>query len=388
LPQVDALDATATLAEQHRTVTLPGGALHLAWRESGWRLDDLCDFAARENTRRGFLIVSRVLGRHVPTRPDVMRASSDALAARLPGDFAGPVLFVGMAETAITLGQSVQEAYARETGRGDCSYIHSTRQRIGQSELLCFDEPHSHASAHLLYAPEALGGLAALADVRTLVLVDDEVSTGRTFVNLAQSLASYLPRLERLCVAVLTDWTGGDCFLSRLPVPASTHALLHGGYRWVGDPLDIKSAAASVPTNQLGHLDQRVNYGRLGLTAAPRALANFRQRLGSDLPHALHVIGTGELHYPAFLLAELLAAEGHDVLVQATTRSPARLGGAITARSNFADNYGTGVANYLYNLDQSAGRARIVCHETPLSTLDPALLAAPGTRTLDFGDVA
>lgn len=376
-----AFDFSAGLGARSRAVTLPNGTLHLLWRECDWPLDRLCAFAARENRRRGFLIVSRVLGRHIPARPSEMRAASDALARRVPLDLPGPVLFVGMAETAIALGQSVHAAWSGLSGRSDALYLHSTRQLLGREPLVRFEEPHSHASSHLIYAPDCTGWAGGLEQVRSLVLVDDEVTTGNTFVNLAARLAPHLPRLERIEVAVLTDWTGGDGFLDAMPARASVHSLLAGTLAWEGE--GSENAAVEPCTGQLGKLEQKVNYGRLGTLGLTPCHAALCAALPPNHDNPLLVIGTGELHYPAFRLAEALEADGHDVLVQATTRSPARVGAAICSVLRLSDNYQTGVANFLYNTQRTAARRRIVCHETPASSLDPALVR-PGDHAIDF----
>ena len=66
--------------------------------------EDLFGFAERCNPKRSFLFVSKVLGRHIPVRPSAMNAAYDDLAAQIPDDLPGPILFTGMAETAIGMG--------------------------------------------------------------------------------------------------------------------------------------------------------------------------------------------------------------------------------------------------------------------------------------------
>jgi hypothetical protein len=77
-----------------------------------------------------------------------------------------------------------------------------------------------------------------------------------------------------------------------------------------------------------------------------------------------------------FRLAERLEQAGTDVVVQATSRSPARIAGAISSALTFADNYRTGVPNFLYNADRQDGRATWICHETGAPSIDPALIQA------------
>ena len=79
-----------------------------------------------------------------------------------------------------------------------------------------------------------------------------------------------------------------------------------------------------------------------------------------------------------------LAAMGHDVVVQSTTRSPVQLSEALKSRLTFADNYSTGIANYAYNLDLNDGRITLICHETPLGSIDPDLVAQLDARLICF----
>lgn len=91
----------------------------MSMRKEELPLPEICDFALRHNARRRFLFVSKVLGRHMPTRPVAMQDVASRLADKISIDPAdGPVLFVGMAETATTLAQAVYAAWCRGEGRG------------------------------------------------------------------------------------------------------------------------------------------------------------------------------------------------------------------------------------------------------------------------------
>ncbi|MDW2612034.1 phosphoribosyltransferase domain-containing protein, partial [Escherichia coli] len=70
-------------------------------------LTDLFDIAERRNPKRAFLFVSKVLGRHIPVSPQVMRNVYTQLAEQFLGTLDGPVVFIGMAETAVGLGAGV-----------------------------------------------------------------------------------------------------------------------------------------------------------------------------------------------------------------------------------------------------------------------------------------
>jgi hypothetical protein len=375
-----------------RRIVLPGGTLEVATEPGSEPLDALCDFAVRNNARRGFLIVSRVLGRHLPVAPGVMQAAFTRLAATVPADLPGPVLFIGMAETAVALGQAVHAAYRARSGRTDTLFLHTTRQLIDAQVIARFEEPHSHASAHLVYAPEDAALQVRLADARSLVMVDDEATTGTTLANLAKALAPLLPRLARLHGAVLADWSGGRDLAAGFSHPAAMTSLLRGTLYFSAAP-DLQGptpgSQAPAPTivfdrAALGQMVSHRNFGRLGVDDA---VLNDLQRFMpvTQRRERFLVLGTGEFVYPPFRLAAALEAQGHEVLVQATTRSPIHLGGAIGSVLRFADNYGTDVPNFLYNVVPEPGRRVLICHETPAGSVDPALIEALGAETIAFG---
>ncbi|WP_020560565.1 phosphoribosyltransferase domain-containing protein [Thiofilum flexile] len=78
--------------------------LHIASQHSTYTPYDLFGFAERRNPKRSFLFVSKVLGRHIPVAPSLMRRATDTLAQLIPDDLPTPLLVIGMAETAIALG--------------------------------------------------------------------------------------------------------------------------------------------------------------------------------------------------------------------------------------------------------------------------------------------
>ena len=53
--------------------TLSCGRIEVSSEETDYPLTDLFDIAERRNPKRAFLFVSKVLGRHIPVSPLVMR---------------------------------------------------------------------------------------------------------------------------------------------------------------------------------------------------------------------------------------------------------------------------------------------------------------------------
>jgi len=188
-------------------VALASGNLHLSIHEhhDDWPLERLSDFGARANPKRGFLVVSKILGRHVPARPSDLRQAMNDLAEGISPYLPGPVLIVGMAETATALGQGVHAGYVSLTQRDDVYYVQSTRQIDGEDPLLAFEEAHSHATSHLILQPRTDEMREVYRTARSLVIVDDECSTGNTFIESATALLGVMPSVERIETAVLTD---------------------------------------------------------------------------------------------------------------------------------------------------------------------------------------
>ena len=369
-----------------REIQLGSGVLTVKVERSEWALDELCVFAARENPRRAFLVVSNVLGRHIPTRPSVMRASFRDLAALVPDDLPGPALVVGMAETAICLGQGVHEELLKRLGRADILYLHSTRQMLDHSVLCRFEEPHSHASSHLVYRPEALDG--AFANPRSLIVVDDEISTGTTIRNLAEALIACLPSIERVVAVTLTDWSVGSDWMSGITRDCKAVSLLSGRLDMaIASEAARKDISFDKSATALGSMTQHHNFGRLGRDDVADEGDLLADRLALPPRARIRVLGTGEFTYPSFRIAERLEVMGHDVVMQSTTRSPVQTGNVIRRKLSFADNYGTEVPNYVYNVDPAEPRMNIICHETPPGSVDRELVSLLGAQLLAFGEL-
>lgn len=304
----------------------------------------LCDFAARANPKRGFLIVSKVLGRHLPTRPQALRTSAADLAARIPVDLPGPVVFCGMAETATALGQAVWAAWRARGRKAASVYLQSSRQQVAGARVLArFEEGHSHAASHMVQVTGAVTDL--LPTARSLVIVDDECSTGNTFVAAAEALVGALPQIATVHCASLTDWSGGG-FLNRMPRPAAAHALMTGTLDWTAGA--GQASATLAPTaNRHGSAPDTGMRSRTGLTAPERA---DRAPIIAVPGERVLVIGDGEHAYEALLIAEDVEAQGGIAAVQSITRTPALLGHALQSVVTLPDAYGSGATCHAYNL--------------------------------------
>lgn len=376
-----------------RVVRLPAGTLELEVHHAELPLDELAGFAARRNAKRGFLFVSKVLGKHYPVRPRVMAEVHARLAAGVPADLPGPIVVIALAETAIGLGQSVYEEYRQATGREDTVFLHTTRYRVGQGDHLVFTEAHSHAPRQLLHVPVAAREHGLFAGARSLILVDDEITTGRTFAELVRAYRGYNPALSRVTLVCLTDWMGPgrrrELEESLAPLHVSGVSLLRGEYEFRASA-EVPVAGPPNEAAVVRHKDELLprEWGRRGVCEPPELPAEVRAcapGLAAELAgRRLLVAGTGEFLYLPFRFARLLEARGVDVTFQSSTRSPIQLGHDIGAALEFEDNYFEEISNYLYNVSPGQYDAVIVCYETAALPPGHDLPAQLRARVLSF----
>jgi hypothetical protein len=361
--------------------SLRAGALEVRVDEAELPLDELCGFASRRSRKRGFVFVSKVLGKHYPVRPRLMEEVHARLAAKV-ADVRGPAVLVAMAETATGLGHGVFEQLLQR-GRDDLLFLHTTRYRLRRPLALHFEECHSHATEHLLYEPADAGARALFRAARTLVLVDDEISTGRTLGNLAAACRRVQPRLESVRLVCLTDWLGAGrkSVEERTGLPVTCASLLRGGFTFVDDerfdpgPIPDVVGRGDCKDEHLG-----ANFGRLGLSARlVLDLEGAAERLGVRPGERVLVLGTGEFSHAPFRLARLLEERGAEVWFQSTTRSPLLPDGDLRCALEFRDNYHDDIPNYLYNVAVGDYNLMILCYETdslPTSHQLPRMLGA------------
>ncbi len=412
--------------KQHSTtITLPRGTLDLTYRTNAatannsleknvsYQLEDLLDFAQRINPKRAFLFVSKVLGRHIPVAPITMRSAFTDLANLVPENLPEPILVIGMAETAVGLSAGVHQAL--QTRYPNALLLNSTRHaqhddNDTEALLTTFSEDHSHASQHLIYQSKDNVTQEQLLASKTLIMVDDEASTGNTCVNVVTALRNAgLDKLEQVHLTTLVDWSlnqnqtdadvcGEDTIASRLPnIKFQRHHLLSGAWNWTDAPNPEPIIMPSVDTTEAGSqaLGKTGNWGRFPtlnstdgfdsyLASFQKVFTDFnkqRQLNNAQLPKNILVLGSNEFVWLPFLLAEWLEKNSNidnaDAVINkqtikfsALTRSPIALGGGISTMLSFNDNYGLGMTNFAYNVDPNQWDLIILCVETSADSVD------------------
>ena len=375
-------------APLHRVVQLPTGTLELDVHEQEYPLDSVLGFAARANARRGFLLLSKVLGKHWPSRPRAMTRVHRRLAAGVPS-LAGPVLFVALAETAVGLGHGVFEEWLRTHPGREALFLHSTRHLAGDGPRIEFEESHSHAPRQFLHVPDEPHKLDLLQRATTLVLLDDEATSGATFVNVATACRQFNRTLGHVHMAVIANFMGRTRTASvegHIGLRCTVDALVGGELRFTSGAI----AAAQEPAQHVGSGQATApgRFGRLGLTRPLAMPLRLAAALADATPdgHRTLVLGTGEFMHGAFLLGRALERLGLDVVVQSTTRSPILAGGAVSHVLTFPDTYREGIRYYLYNVKPGQYDKVLICHETVADHALQELASRLDARTYYFRD--
>ena len=360
------------------TIKLDTGILQLELEPGHIPLKRLLGFAARVSSKRKFLLVSKVLGKHYPVSPKLMSWSYRALArAVLKKGVGESSLWIGMAETATGLGYGVYEA-ACHAGLQNPLFIQTTRYQLDKIDRLEFEEAHSHATDFFLYYPTYPDYRKQFLNAETLVLIDDEISTGKTFLRLIKAYQVANPAVRKVFIVSLVNFAHPDdrAALESQASVAVEWVCFRQGFLHFEDSQNtaIDNITVNVSGNGACKKHLLAWPGRLGMVVPISLDGDVVEQLvqsGFDADsndiRPLLVLGTGECNAPAYLLGRTLEDNGFKVKVQSTTRSPIHQGNDIGLVCQFEDNYEDGIPNFIYNLNPDDYRDIVLCHETPLN---------------------
>ncbi|HSJ38646.1 MAG TPA: phosphoribosyltransferase family protein [Planococcus sp. (in: firmicutes)] len=366
-------------------------------------MGSLFSMALRVNKKRQFLFVSKLIAKHLAVHPALALGTGSLLASLLMersglspipqnqqivdmiksgkacletsrksldirATLPGRTVFIGMAETATGLGHAVFHHF------DEAAYIHTTREEIiGETPAFVFEEEHSHATSHKVYAPAGM-----LEDAETIVLIDDEISTGNTLLNLITALDAQFSGKKYISLSIL-DWRS-ESQQQKLAEMAEVHKLEievlslqkgvfelhHSESPDEGEIRLLNGIGNRIPNRQskfepVGlHSVYGQRYlsltGRFGLTSnCHMEITEWAEKTAEAAPSSDKplVIGIGENMY---LPLRFALALGGDALVQTTTRSPIYAadvkGYPIREKVRFKLPDAKDVDQFLYNINE------------------------------------
>lgn len=143
-----------------------------------YKKEDLVRIAKRENnTKRSYLLVDPMQGKHIPISPtksiELFKDLADKLYSTYPNE---KLLIIGFAETATAIGAAIACFSPIDT-----YYIHTTREIIPNASYLFFSETHSHATEQKLVKNDLV---TMIENTDRIIFAEDEVTTGNTILNI------------------------------------------------------------------------------------------------------------------------------------------------------------------------------------------------------------
>lgn len=399
-----------TLSATSRTYNLHGNLkLTIEIQNNPYNLspEQLFEMGVRINKKRQFLFISRLLGKHLAVDPSLSLGTGTVLASMLmenEGLSSHPQLmdiihmidsgkpdrelslsslkykvrlptntaFIGFAETATGLGHAVFNHFE------EAQYIHTTREDIvNLTPSFVFEEEHSHATSHRVYASEN-----SLKEAETIVLIDDEITSGLTLSNLIISLNKKFPKKQFKILSIL-DWRSLEnknnfhSLMNKHGIHAEIISILSGQFTLHNTeiihediipylqgredfdlPLEDDFSSQYTAPYFSEHAIYSNFTGRFGLTSENHAamddwIHKLLDTLKLDRNKPTLVIGLGENIY---IPCRIALALGKHTKIQTTTRSPIfaknKENYPIKNKCKFILPDSNNIEQYLYNLTE------------------------------------
>lgn len=330
---------------------------------------DIITIAKRDNnTKRPFLLVNPLQGKHLPVSPtkslELFKTLADKVFSNKEIDFSN-TLIIGFAETATAIGAGLSYFAPFPT-----AYIQTTRESYPEEDFLYFMEEHSHATDQTV--------IKKFLDLKLkehchIIFAEDEVTTGKTIKNCIKilkktypdcnftfSIASILNGMKEKKLDSFKEKGININFL--LPVPHYDYEEILSNYTY--DPsllCQCRRESASFEQHSFG------NYAntRLGVVSHEYGALceNFAKQVISQLDletleqKKILVLGTEEFMFPGIFLGSYIEKHTkNNVSFHATTRSPilpsTDSNYPIRRRYCLSSFYEQERTTYLYNLDK------------------------------------
>ena len=317
---------------------------------------ELVRIAKRENnTRRKYLVVNRLQGKHIPVSPkealQMFRSLAELIKEAYPSE---RLLMVGFAETATAIGAAVAiECQA--------AYMQTTREVIDGVDYLYFSESHSHATEQKLVKTD-LDKIIGKTDL--IVFIEDEVTTGNTILNIVRLIQKTYAQPVSFAVASILNGMNEEALENYKNLKIPVHYLVktaHDTYTEIAEQYQADGTCHICTKPQEKEVEQQkevqqqiemqqtkeaqqpievqeisgwINARRLHTAdtykqACEQLWQEIQQKYGytkytkeTETGRRILVLGTEEFMYPALYVGAKLEEAGYTVRMHATTRSP------------------------------------------------------------------
>ena len=275
------------------------------------------------NSKRSYLLVNPLQAKHMAVNPEKSLNMMNALGKILSEKYPDTKLVIGFAETATAIGAEVARCF-----NNDCNYIHTTREDI--ENYIPFSEEHSHAVEQKLCSENLT---EYLSETKSVIFIDDEISTGKTLINIIDNFRKEFPELnqkEIICASLINrvsdenmkrlEISGIKCeYLLKLPdedYEIKVKDIKVSESQKITDT-SLKNPIKSIYTVPVMNTRKGVNineYYNFCIKTADKIIQKTGKLCGDTL-----VLGTEEFMYPALILGQKI---GENAFCHATTRSP------------------------------------------------------------------
>lgn len=310
------------------------------------------------NAKREFLFVDKIQAKHIPTRFSDFRKLTDTLYDKINTAFSpkGRILIIGFAETATALSARIMEkfCYSKAHENDDIWYIQTTRRTVKNAKPIEFLEEHSHATEQKLYWNPAT------SDINTIIIIDDEITTGNTVINMVRLLKQFYPEAQYHCASIL-NWQNSDNRKrfadNNITATAVITGKLKASVPVMNDIIekDYNNTCAVHDSNRFTQSCMDKAYLKSDgtesfLTGCDRNKFKrylecmktvFAKNTSYNKDKKYLIVGTEECMYPAIILSSMI----ENSVCQSTTRSPISVsdtdGYLINDETSLCSNYGT-----------------------------------------------
>ena len=351
-------------------------------KQETFKLERLIEIGERENPKRPYVFINKLMGRYNPSTPKQINEIHKALAEKMDLKECKNILTIGLAEAAVSLGAGIHREI-RENGNNSL-YLATTRYPDPKNKLCSFEEPHSHAKSHYIHYPDSEEHKEHLKKADTLIIIDDEITTGNTVCNLIDSLLKEnVIKPKKLFILTPVNWSFNlDSSVKNILIRNNFHDLnltildlVKGTYDWKAN-LKKGGICNGYRSNSMPLPEEipiPVKACRKGIKDSLLITAK-----NIDKENKILIIGSGEYTWEPFLVAEHLENNGFMIDYVTTVRSPIFNTGPITRKIQFKDNYQQGINMFLYNINPINYDKIFIYSETPADFWDGVLIEKLG----------